>query len=214
VQSLDVGEVEQNLRFQGQYFDAESGLHYNTFRYYDPQVGRFITQDPVGLIGGRNLYEYAPSANNWIDALGLSPCNAPGGYKTGDVDSHGSLSPGVNRAPGHSSSKADGLVQSHHPIQDAWAKKRIAGYQRNRAPATLLKSVSGSPHARINAAQRVRRAFSGGWDTTLKQEFNTGLKEMLESGVPSGQARKSIADAYKHFDGLRAENFGNIFFDI
>ncbi|MBD1106702.1 RHS repeat-associated core domain-containing protein [Pseudomonas amygdali pv. morsprunorum] len=48
-----VNEVEQNLRFQGQYFDVETGLHYNTFRYYDPEIGRFITQDPIGLDGGQ-----------------------------------------------------------------------------------------------------------------------------------------------------------------
>jgi len=47
-----VNEVEQNLRFQGQYFDEETGLHYNTFWYYDPEVGRFITQDPIGSLGG------------------------------------------------------------------------------------------------------------------------------------------------------------------
>ncbi|WP_337579370.1 RHS repeat-associated core domain-containing protein, partial [Pseudomonas savastanoi] len=48
VEKLVVNEVEQNLRFQGQYFDVETGLHYNTFRYYDPEIGRFITQDPIG----------------------------------------------------------------------------------------------------------------------------------------------------------------------
>ncbi|RMR68048.1 RHS repeat domain-containing protein, partial [Pseudomonas savastanoi] len=50
VEKLVVNEVEQNLRFQGQYFDVETGLHYNTFRYYDPEIGRFITQDPIGLL--------------------------------------------------------------------------------------------------------------------------------------------------------------------
>ncbi|EMH4086295.1 TPA: RHS repeat-associated core domain-containing protein [Providencia stuartii] len=45
----------QNLRFQGQYFDRETGLHYNPFRYYDPDIGRFIQQDPIGLAGGLNL---------------------------------------------------------------------------------------------------------------------------------------------------------------
>jgi RHS repeat-associated protein len=70
LQSLEVGEVEQNLRFQGQYFDVESGLHYNTFRYYDPQVGRFTTQDPIGLLGGDNLYGYVSSPNGWVDPLG------------------------------------------------------------------------------------------------------------------------------------------------
>jgi RHS repeat-associated protein len=43
---------EQNLRFQGQYLDREIGLHYNTFRFYDPDVGRFTTPDPIGLVGG------------------------------------------------------------------------------------------------------------------------------------------------------------------
>ncbi|WP_143063240.1 RHS repeat-associated core domain-containing protein, partial [Pseudomonas agarici] len=71
IETLAVNEVEQNLRFQGQYFDEETGLHYNTFRYYDPQVGRFITQDPIGLAGGDNLYRYAPSAVGWVDPLGL-----------------------------------------------------------------------------------------------------------------------------------------------
>ena len=70
VETLAVNEVAQNLRFQGQYFDNETGLHYNTFRYYDPQVGRFITQDPIGLDGGTNLYKYVPSPTGWIDPWG------------------------------------------------------------------------------------------------------------------------------------------------
>jgi RHS repeat-associated protein len=74
VEALAVNQVEQHLRFQGQYFDDETGLHYNTFRYYDPEVGRFITQDPIGLLGGFNLYEYAPSPVGWIDPLGWSTC--------------------------------------------------------------------------------------------------------------------------------------------
>ncbi len=62
------------LRFQGQYCDAETGLHYNRFRYYDPQVGRFTTQDPISLAGGLNLYQYAPNPVHWVDSLGLTPC--------------------------------------------------------------------------------------------------------------------------------------------
>nr|WP_230957130.1 RHS repeat-associated core domain-containing protein [Burkholderia cepacia] len=61
----------QNLRFQGQYLDRETGLHYNTFRFYDPDIGRFITQDPIGLNGGVSLYQYAPNSLTWIDPLGL-----------------------------------------------------------------------------------------------------------------------------------------------
>ncbi|EFW87382.1 RHS repeat domain-containing protein [Pseudomonas savastanoi] len=72
VEKLVVNEVEQNLRLQGQYFDVETGLHYNTFRYYDPEIGRFITQDPIGLEGGFNLYQYAHNPAAWIDPWGLS----------------------------------------------------------------------------------------------------------------------------------------------
>ncbi|MCF5808852.1 RHS repeat-associated core domain-containing protein [Pseudomonas tremae] len=70
IDKLVVNEVEQNLRFQGQYFDVETGLHYNTFRYYDPEIGRFATQDPIGLSGGDNLYLYAPNPYRWVDPLG------------------------------------------------------------------------------------------------------------------------------------------------
>ncbi|MDA8457396.1 RHS repeat-associated core domain-containing protein, partial [Acidovorax sp. GBBC 3334] len=57
---------------QGQYLDRETGLHYNTFRYYDPDMGRFISPDPIGLAGGLNLQQYAVNPLSWIDPLGLS----------------------------------------------------------------------------------------------------------------------------------------------
>ncbi|MCU0127170.1 RHS domain-containing protein, partial [Pseudomonas vlassakiae] len=70
VEQLAVSEVDQNLRFQGQYFDSETGLHYNTFRFYDAEVGRFLSQDPIGLAGGINIYSYAANPAQEIDPLG------------------------------------------------------------------------------------------------------------------------------------------------
>ena len=70
----NAANVEMPLRFQGQYCDAETGLHYNRFRYYDPKVGRFTTQDPISLGGGLNLYQYAPNPVQWVDPLGLAGC--------------------------------------------------------------------------------------------------------------------------------------------
>jgi RHS repeat-associated protein len=71
--------IRNPLRFQGQYFDTETGLHYNRYRYYDPQVGRFISKDPIGFAGGLNVYAYAPNPVGWVDPFGLARVyrNAP-----------------------------------------------------------------------------------------------------------------------------------------
>ena len=64
--------AEMPFRFQGQYYDSETGLHYNRYRYYDPDTGRYISQDPVGLNGGINLYRYGPNPTWWVDPYGLN----------------------------------------------------------------------------------------------------------------------------------------------
>ena len=63
--------IRNPIRFQGQYLDDETGLHYNRYRYYDPDGARYITADPIGLLGGMNVYQYAPNPTGWIDPLGL-----------------------------------------------------------------------------------------------------------------------------------------------
>ena len=62
----------QPFRLQNQYADRETGLHYNFFRYYEPDAGRFVNQDPIGLWGGENLYRFAPNTQIWADPLGLT----------------------------------------------------------------------------------------------------------------------------------------------
>ena len=67
-------DIVSPLRFQGQYYDEETGLHYNRHRYYSPDSGRFITPDPIGLAGGLNNYQYVKNPTGWIDPLGLNQC--------------------------------------------------------------------------------------------------------------------------------------------
>ena len=77
------GYVSIPFLFQGQYYDYETGLAYNRFRYYDPELGRYISQDPIRLAGGDSaIYAYVRDPNHWVDILGLSP------YETQKLQAH------------------------------------------------------------------------------------------------------------------------------
>ena len=84
----------QPFRLQNQYADRETGLHYNLMWYYEPEAGRFVNQDSIGLMSGDNLYQFALYTQKWIDSLWLSkydPCGEdkdklPGGTTVKDFE--------------------------------------------------------------------------------------------------------------------------------
>ena len=102
---INAEAMPNQFRFAGQYFDQETGLHYNYHRYYDPATGRYLTADPIGLEGGINLYAYA----------NLNPINA--------IDPFGLLSEILTFQPvgwgsssfGHSAININGIVHSWGP---------------------------------------------------------------------------------------------------
>lgn len=65
-------EADPGLLYAGQWQDAESGLCYNRFRYYEPETGMYLVSDPLGLQGGEQTYRYVPNPLRWIDPLGLN----------------------------------------------------------------------------------------------------------------------------------------------
>jgi RHS repeat-associated protein len=70
--NVTISTVENNLRFAGQYFDSETGLHYNYWQFYDPSLGRYLRADPIGLAGGINPYAYVlNNPVNFIDPWGI-----------------------------------------------------------------------------------------------------------------------------------------------
>ena len=78
VAQVEIADIDNPLRFQGQYFDAETGLHYNRHRYYNPNTGCFLTPDPIKLAGGLNNYQYVNNPTGWVDPLGLNSQCPPG----------------------------------------------------------------------------------------------------------------------------------------
>jgi RHS repeat-associated protein len=94
------------FRWPGQYEDVETGLYYNRFRYYDPEAGQYLSEDPLGVQGGLELYAYVPDPLTWIDPFGLTRRvfeNAP--Y-------HGTKDNAVkSKAPGNGQAALDNSVQ-------------------------------------------------------------------------------------------------------
>ncbi|MGF6328943.1 RHS repeat-associated protein [Pseudomonas sp. BS3782 TE3695] len=121
-------QLEQPLRFQGQYFDAESGLHYNRHRYYDPEVARYLTPDPIKLAGGLNQYQYTPNPTGWVDPLGLSSNCPPKSQRLISCPAPDEPAlPGTSRRGAFRQAKAD------------------AGILRGQQPDIQLDEVTGRP---------------------------------------------------------------------
>jgi RHS repeat-associated protein len=144
-------------------------------------------QNAVSLRGGKNKGDGGSSNKRGTGGEG---------YRVHDTGPHSELSPNKNRAPGNSTSGADGRVQSHHPVQQEWAKNNVVGYNADDAPTILLPTHAGASHAKINGMQR---KSGNGAGNTLRQEMSRGYRHMVDAGVDQKAAQKAMKKNYKYF---------------
>ncbi|QXH48951.1 RHS domain-containing protein [Pseudomonas xanthosomatis] len=203
VAKLDIEQIDNPLRFQGQHFDAETGLHYNRHRYYNPCTGRYLTADPIKLAGGLNSYRYVPNPTGWVDPLGLTSI----GYNCPDADKveAATEAKAENSLPvvsgGYRELVRAGAKGPHHIIQDA-AVKDLPGYDRNVALSVQLPGPStkiGTPHY---IATQVQRQKGGG---TYMIERRTAYKALRKAGISRDDARGLIKDTDAHFEKIGVE---------
>ena len=125
--SVRVGTIENNLRLPGQYYDRETGLHYNYFRDYDPSTGRYVETDPIGLDGGLNIYSYAnQNPLSFTDPAGLQA--GAGAF------------PGASPVP---SPAAHPVFQRGTPANDAFVS----------STTQILNAVSNAMHNAVDAVK-------------------------------------------------------------
>jgi RHS repeat-associated protein len=145
------------VRFPGQWDDGETGLYYNRFRYYDPAVGRYISPDPVELLGGLNPYAYALNPNDWIDPYGLAD-ECPPNYQRDPDDPEPTGVPGDPRKPaflgelaettgGSSARDSAAVIQSGQARNARAAIGRKTGIKRIDQTNVAPNTPGQQPHA-------------------------------------------------------------------
>ncbi|WP_321862169.1 RHS repeat-associated core domain-containing protein [Pseudomonas paraveronii] len=177
---------EQNLRFQGQYLDRETGLHYNTFRFYDPDVGRFTTPDPIGLMGGINLYQYAPNPVTWVDPLGWACKSTISGNKGRNKALHDLKRNGFKVVAEEVTMKVNGKrIRADFVTQDQFGKTHV--FEVKHGAGKLTPNQAGSKVFDMVKPANTTQYLGGGTIKTLygtKGTFKVDTKG--KPGVPLG----------------------------
>ena len=175
--------AHQPFRLQNQYFDEETGLHYNLMRYYEPEAGRFVNQDPIGLWGGDNLYQFAPNTLMWIDLWGLS---AHGGGSYGNVRKASSGGE-VNHMPAYKAVKDGGMSggisrykspatwmsKADHQKTASWGRWATAIEWRSQQAKLIDKGKFGK--AMEMDIRDIKRKFG--------KKYNKGIREMIDYAI-------------------------------
>lgn len=187
------------FRYQGQYFDEETDLCYNRFRYYSPETGTYISQDPIGLAGNNpNIYAYVSDTNGWVDSLGLLNEFGIAGYgstlhvKDG-LTAHELLQNAWLRNNGIISSRMSGIATENPAIalQEQMMHKTISRLQAEAGlhNPSVLRSQTALENIEMNAEITRRGIYEDlvnnrGWESKNAKEFAARkAQELKEQAV-------------------------------
>ena len=175
------------FRYQGQYEDQETGLYYNRFRYYDPQTGSYISQDPIGLGGGNKLYGYVKNPMILIDPSGLN-CETTSKLQqhANDAKSEAVLSPkqeaSIERSNARAREATDPKFKAYHEMQAAKKERLYRGTQidtRFKAKVDAdpdLAHLSTTPRGKVGPDVYDPKANKY-WDLTTEKDWNKGTHQ-------------------------------------
>ena len=161
--------AHQPFRLQNQYFDQETGLHYNLFRDYDPNCGRFVNQDPIKLVGGDNFYQFAPNTTGWVDWLGLKGLR--------DIL--------MGRTPRKNSKTGREIIE----------RMRKQGLIRGRGKNTMYKSKTDGKWYPLHTADMCHKRDAVTWWNNYGRYFGAKSKPVRKFMLDS---RNYILDHYSH----------------
>jgi RHS repeat-associated protein len=168
------------IRFQGQYFDHETGLHYNRHRYYDPETGRFVSKDPIGFRGGLNLHRYVPNPIHWIDPLGWSVCGLSPEDKQKLHEQYKDATENMTKPHDHhivrEKAPENWREENQKLVTDTHALIDRHGIDINTGRKNFTVAENGNGAHTIKAAQHVH--------DTLKAAEKSGGKAGVESALP------------------------------
>ena len=180
--------------YQGQYYDFETKLAYNRFRYYSPETGAYISQDPIRLIGGANLYDYVHDTNTYLDIFGLSSTQLGRNLmKAGDT--HGVLVTSENKST---------EWQAHHLIpEQVWNDNRAflnevgmkgKGFGRDSASNGIFLNSSealGNKNNFLYYHNGSHSIYSNQVDKKIAA-FKSEYEKLLRDGIDPIQAKAKI----------------------
>ncbi len=169
--------------YQGQFLDSETGLAYNRFRYYSPDTGTYISQDPIGLNSGEpNFYSYVSNSNAWIDPLGL--------LEIGEVAGYGSKAHVGDNLDAHEMLRNAFLKDS--PLTDITTRSGAKGNPAMALDKPLHKAVHDA-EARIKASKGMgRNEYFKRGKHNIRVMYQAMQEVLVDSGIISQQELRNM----------------------